>query len=374
MFNLAQTAWPRFGGDQANRSRTNIRGPHTTPTWQKITLSTHYPSRPLDRSAVSGVIVMPDETLRVCHAGMLSAVTFDGTILWQLDLSSLIPEDDHYYYSLPTALQTGETILALPDALLIVDRLGNNYRRENQIAPDDVRGSQKTIYGIDDSGFSPNLTYSGLPILTAVPGEVYVLKKDLWHEIGIYGYDIVPPAVYPDNSLAIAGYAGTGFCRVNLDGKKQWTTHVKMADQLPTLNHEYIAAVGVGVSGGYSAFFQSDGEQIGEYKHSAKFAEYIDGGWIALSKQHLARLTTDGKEVWGCEIHSGAHYSFAEQPIVDMDGFIFVRQEEGYLCCDAHGHKVFEVIPPTSPQGLMSIIAPDTMAYVIENELFIGHS
>ena len=111
----------------------------------------------------------------------------------------------------------------------------------------------------DDSGFSPHLTYSGLPILSAIAGAVYLLKKRLWHEIGVYGYDIVTPAVYPDNSLAIAGFAGRGFCRVGLEGEIQWATHLKEADLLPTLNHEHIAAVG-SVNEKCSAFFKSGGE------------------------------------------------------------------------------------------------------------------
>ena len=325
-----------------------------------------------NRDNLSGVIVMPDETLRVCHTGMLSAVTLDGTILWQLDLRHFIPEDRYCYYSLPTALQTGETLLVLPDALLIVDRSGIP-RRENRLASGGTENALETINDPDDSGLSPNLTYSGLPILSGITGEVYLLQENLWHEIGIYGYDIVTPAVYPDNSLAIAGFARAGFCRVSLNGEKQWTTQVGDADKLPTLNHEHIAAIGSN-DDGYSAFFRADGEQIGEYQYPATFAEYLDGGWIAFSRQRLARLTTDGREIWGCEISPGATLSFVEQPIVDRDGFIYVRQQEGYLCCDAHGRKAFEVKLPGIPQGLMSIIAPGTMAYVMQDELFIGFS
>lgn len=372
MFNLAQTVWPRFGGDQANSSLLLILGPHTTPTWQKISLSSHHSVHLPDREAISGVIVMPDRTLRVCHMGTLSAVTFDGTILWQLDLHRLVSEDWRFHYSLPTALQTGETLLVLPDALLIVDKLGRIYRKENSLASDNAENTPDMINGPDDSEFSPNLTYSGFPILSLVAGDVYVLKNNLWHEIGIYGLDIVTPAIYPDNSLAIAGYAGAGFCRVGLDRKKHWTTQVKMADKLPTLNHEHIAAIGS--DDGYAAFFRSDGKQIGEYKHSATFAEYIDGGWIALSRQRIARLTTNGREIWGNDICRGNNLTFVEQPIVDRDGFIFVRHQDGYQCYNAQGHIAFEVKLPAIPQGLMSIIAPNTMAYVVENELFIGCS
>ncbi|GHO83223.1 hypothetical protein [Dictyobacter formicarum] len=273
MLHLAQTVWPRFGGDQTNCALSPISGPHTTPIWRKISLPVHHSVRSPDRETISGVIVAPDGTLRICHAGMLSAVTFNGTILWQLDLGDVMPEDERFVYSLPTALQTGETLLVLPDALLIVDRLGN------------------------------------------IQGKV---------------------------------------------------------NKLPTLNREQIAAVGS--TDGFSAFVRSDGTQIGEYNHSATFAEYIDGGWIALSKQRLARLTTEGKEVWGCEISRTTNLIFVEQPLVDRDGFIFVRHQEGYLCCDAYGHVAFNVQLSAPPQGLMSIIAPGVTAYVMESELFIGQS
>ncbi len=373
MFDLAQTVWPRFGGDRANRSLLSIPGPHTIPIWQKILLPTLDVTPSHMKKTTSGVIIMPDETLRVSHAGLLIAVKLDGTILWQVDLSGLVSEDEYWISSLPTALQTGETLLLLPNGLLLVDRFGGIRRQDYQITSDDGEVSADGSICPDDSGFSPNLTYNGLLILSAITGEVYIFKKNVGQEIGVYGYDIVTPAVYPDNSLAIAGYYGRGFCRVNLDGELQWTTHLTGADLLPTLNQEHIAAVG-SLNEKCSAFFRSDGQQIGEYHHAAKFAAYPDGGWIALSKQRLARLTLEGKELWGREMYPGDSLSFVEQPLVDKDGFIFARQKEGFLCCDAHGRIVFEVKLSHPAQGLMSIVAPGVVVYTQENELFIGYS
>jgi hypothetical protein len=235
MFDLAQTVWPRFGGDRANRSLLSIPGPHTIPIWQKILLPTHDGTPSHMKKTTSGVIVMPDETLRVLHAGLLIAVTLDGTILWQVDLSALVSEDEHWISSLPTALQNGETLLLLPNELLLVDRFGGVRRQNYQITSDAGEVSAPGSNCPDDSGFSPNLTYNGLLILSAITGEVYIFTKNRWQEIGVYGYDIVTPAVYPDNSLAIAGY-GRGCCRVNLYGESQWTTHLRGADLLPTLN------------------------------------------------------------------------------------------------------------------------------------------
>jgi outer membrane protein assembly factor BamB len=360
MFNLAHTVWPRFGGDHANRSLLSIAGPHTTPAWHKISLSATHTTNPSEDNP-GGVIVMPDETLRVCHAGMLSAIKIDGTILWQLDLNNLISEHKRPRPSLPVALQTGETLLLLRDEFLIVDKQGKT--RTINFAED---------YAPDDSGYSPNLTYNGQLILTDVMGDVLIHKDTGWQEIGVFGYDIVPPAIYPDNSLAISGYAHMGFCRVSLDGEIQWQTQLKYADLLPTLNYDYIAAVGSLDQG--SAFFRSNGEQIGEYQYGSTFAVYPDGGWIALSKKRLARLTLEGQELWGCEVSADELLPFVEQPIVDKDGYIYVRQQTGFLCLDAHGNKIFEIEQPALAQNLMSIIGPGVLAYPIEDTLFIAHN
>jgi hypothetical protein len=366
MFQLAQTAWPRFGGDQANRSLLTIAGPHTAPNWHTIALPVLDSASDQVKRTNNGVIVLPDETLRVCHAGMLSAVTLDGTILWQVDLRSLVREKVHWISSLPTALQTGETLLFQPDHLLLVDQAGG-VRRQTYRLPD---GNGRA--GPDDSGGSPNLTKSGLLILSSPSGEVYLFRDNEWQEIGCFGYDIVTPAVYPDHSLAIAGYAGLGFCRVSLDGAIQWTTSFYDADLPPTLNQEQIAAVG-SLNDGCSAFFTPDGKQIGSYSHAAKFAVSPDGGWVALSKQRLSRLTCDGKELWGRDICPADNLGGIEQPLVDQDGFIFIRQKDGFLCCNAHGQTAFEVTLSLPPQGLLSIIAPGVLAYAQEHELFLGY-
>lgn len=368
MFELAHTVWPRFGGDRANRSLLNVSGPHAMPTWQKIPLSACQAAYSL-RDNYSGVIIMPDESLRVLENGVLSAVTFAGTILWQLDLSALDVGDEevHDTFSLPTATQAGETLLVRGDAFLIVDNAGN-CRRERTLSGE---GHNK-ICALDDSGFSPNLTSSGQPILTCCDGGVYAFKDGLHHEIGVFGYDIVTPAIYPDDTLAIAGYASTGFCRVSLDGRIRWKTAFFYADLLPTLNHRHIAAVG-SLNDDTSAFYKPDGSQIGEYQHAAKFAVHPSGDWIALSKQRLARLTLQGDEIWSCALQAGESLSFVEQPLVDKDGYIYVRQKEGFLCIDEHGHKAFEVQLSSLPQGPMSILAPGVVAYTLDGELVIGH-
>jgi hypothetical protein len=358
MFDLAQTVWPRFGGDRANRSLLSIAGPHTSPRWRTIALPT-----PVDppRRTYDGVVILPDDTLRVCYAGRLTALTVEGEILWQIDLCGLSGRDRSWVASLPTVLQTEETLLFQPDGLLLVDNLGNPRK-------------WPYVFSVDDFGGSPNLTCDGHPVLTCIAGEVALRRSEHeWQELGVFGYDIVTPAVYPDNSLAISGYAGKGFCRVGADGKIHWRTSLKYADLPPTLNQDWIAAVG-SLNERCSAFFTPDGERIGVYSEAALFSVTPDGGWVAVSKQRLARLSVMGKEIWSCSLSPGEKWSQIQPPLVDKDGFLFVRHQEGFLCFDPHGSLVFEHKTASPSPGFLSIIAPEILVYVQGAELFIsGH-
>ena len=66
---------------------------------------------------------------------------------------------------------------------------------------------------VDDSGFSPNLTNNGHLIVTGINGEVLNLNASGIKLLDASCYDILPPAVYPDNSLAIAGYSPGQDCK-----------------------------------------------------------------------------------------------------------------------------------------------------------------
>ena len=79
-------------------------------------------------------------------------------------------------------------------------------------------------FPIDDSGIAPCVTFGGALVATAMDGGVYALEEDGWRDLGSFGYDILPPAVFDDDSLAISGYGGAGFCRVGLDAQVRWRT------------------------------------------------------------------------------------------------------------------------------------------------------
>ena len=158
MFELAQSVWPRFGGDQANRLSVSVPGSHTTPRWHKISLAN---ATAKSKHHQSSVIALPDESLRVCSMGVLSAVKLDGTILWQLDLSSFA-EKDVVITSLFTALSLGEILHFLTNTVLIVDARGN--------------ASRHFALPMYDAFRSPNLMYSKFPLTVSLEGQVSVLK------------------------------------------------------------------------------------------------------------------------------------------------------------------------------------------------------
>ena len=178
------------------------------------------------------------------------------------------------------------------------------------------------------------------------------------------------PALYDDDSLAIAGYYGTGFCRVDLDGTIRWQSQLREADLVPTVNRRQVAAVG-SVNDGVSAFFAPDGTRVGHYAQAAVFAAYGDD-WVALSKTRLARLSPEGTELWGQDVSMQRVRGRIVQPVVDAEGYIYVRHDEGLRCCNAEGRTVFEVALPTTRPDPLSIIAPGTIALVSEDELLIG--
>src|SRR5438105_9807862 len=116
---LADSLWPRFGGDRANRSTSAAAGPHAAPVFHRTRLPVSAVISTANAN-VSGVVVAPDSSLRVCHAGVLSAVTLDGALLWHTDLAVFSQGDAPLWHALPTALQTGQTLVVLPYALLVV--------------------------------------------------------------------------------------------------------------------------------------------------------------------------------------------------------------------------------------------------------------
>ena len=296
-----------------------------------------------------------DGSWRVAAASTLFALSPLGDLHWSRSL-----RDGRWtapYHSAPLALNGGDVILTLAHHAVRYD--GQGW----------LRARLRVADGLDDSGSAPNLTRDGA-LLTGSPiGDVYRLDADGWRSLGAFGYDILPPTLYEDGSLAVAGYAGKGLCRLSPDGHLRWQAAPRHADLPVTVNRAQVAAVG-SVNDHRSWFVDPDGRGLGECGHAALFAEYPDGGWAALSSGRLARLTPDGHERWGRPLAVRLTWS-TSQPIVDAAGRIYAATVGGIVCYDSDGRLVFTTaLGPSQPYGV-SMIADGTVACLVGSELVL---
>ncbi len=350
---LARTCWPRTGYDEGNRSRVPVRGPEQGRVDQRITLP--FAAGRGAGGGGGGIVVAADGSWRVAAASTLFALSPLGDLHWSRSL-----RDGRWtapYHSAPLALNGGDVILTLAHHAVRYD--GQGW----------LRARLRVADGLDDSGSAPNLTRDGA-LLTGSPiGDVYRLDADGWRSLGAFGYDILPPTLYEDGSLAVAGYAGKGLCRLSPDGHLRWQAAPRHADLPVTVNRAQVAAVG-SVNDHRSWFVDPDGRGLGECGHAALFAEYPDGGWAALSSGRLARLTPDGHERWGRPLAVRLTWS-TSQPIVDAAGRIYAATVGGIVCYDSDGRLVFTTaLGPSQPYGV-SMIADGTVACLVGSELVL---
>jgi outer membrane protein assembly factor BamB len=384
---LASTLWPRSAGDAGNRRWFGADGPRAPRLSAPYFLPALRTADP-DPSPIDGGVIADDGALRVIHGDCLSSVALDGAVRWsvsvrELDAAIVIPpappradaEDrgersgvdaalaeaeegaGRLTRSLPTALAGGHTLLGLTRGAVIVDARGRVVAEVAQEL-------------MDDSGPSPCVTAAGVPVLTTIAEGVFAWEPAGLRRLGRFGYDVVPPAVYGDDSLAIAGYAGSGFCRVRLSGEKVWATELAEADLLPTISSSQHAAVG-SRNDRCSALYAASGETLGIHPCAAVFAEYPDGGWIAVSDCAVARIDKSARKIWWAEIATSLRWGVLG-PIVDPAGMIYVQDGESLVALDPGGTAKFSVwlgksVGPVFPAG------PGRFAVVADGVLrFIG--
>jgi outer membrane protein assembly factor BamB len=374
--------WPRSGGDIGNRSRLSVPGPSRAHILRRIALHGVLPAARGTYPRSAGGMVAFDGTLRVAFRGMLYAFTNQGEMLWARDLRTYViipdeyarseetdsdlPTDDDFeaigddygveYHSLPSLIGQSNTLITMSNTAALFDTHGQLVARIE-------------VPLSDDSGLAPNCDTEGIPILTTIHGSVSRWNYTGLHEIGMFGYDIVPVAVFADNSLAIAGYSYKGFCRIHQNGTLIWQTTLKDADLLPTINQQQFSVVG-SLNDRCSMIFTPDGTPIGTYPHPALFAEYHDGGWIALSEKAIARLSTSGSVQWQHTI-AAPRWS-RSQPLVDSNGQVYVATEQHIVAFAGNGHKVFEIELDAEPGPLFPVRA-GVLATIVGDELiFVG--
>lgn len=351
MMTLARTCWPRSGYDEGNRSHVPVRGPERDRIARRIQLPRTADHDNSGRRG-GGIAVVPDGSWRVAAAGMLHALSPSGDLRWSRPLRD--GRNAAPYHSAPLALDDGDVILTLAHAAVRYDEHGRLRRRT------------RSADGLDDSGVSPNLTRAGVLVTGSPIGDVLLLESGGWRSLGTFGYDIVPPSVYADGSLAIAGYAGKGLCRVQPDGQTLWQAAPRDADLPVTINQAQVAAVG-SVNDQRSWFVAPDGHGIGEYDHAALFAEYPDGGWAALASGRLARLTPEGEERWWRPLQAEVNWR-TSQPIIDADGRLYATAADGVVCYDGDGRSVSATVTGASQPFAFCMVAEGVLACLTDSE------
>lgn len=388
MPNTKLSLWPRQGGDHANRSRIKVPGPSVPQIIKRIPLSGVLSENKGLKARLAGGAVSHDGSLRISFRGYLHALSAEGLPLWRRNLIDyeLEPDlddddfaeedsieedsfdqgqsDDMYdvmhYHSLPTVLANGHTLVTTRNSAVIFDQAGEVARHIH-------------VPIADDTGLPPNYNHEGIPILTSVAGEVWSWEGEQLRELGWFGYDIEPVAIFADNTIAIAGYAGSGFCRITATGEKVWQTDLKDADLFPSINQAQYSAVG-SLNDRCSVIFDPDGKPVGSYPHAAIFAEYCDGGWIARSKKHIARLSPLGSVVWQRPLDAPEQtIPHRYQPVVDSNGRIYIFNREGLLALAGNGDQIFHlaidgVAGPLFPirAGLFGTVVNHELLYIGE--------
>lgn len=412
LFSLADSIWPRTGGNRANSALSTVTGPTKGKIIKKISL-------PFDgtsiNSLIRGVVVSEDGTLRTICNGSLSAITLEGEMLWSVPLAPFntieddfeddeddedlegdegdedleesdeddeddeddnrdfedkhvskifrdhIDEDDlddrYIYHSIPVALSDNRTLVILRNSILIFDDKGEVYCQIDigELSP-------------DDSGLSPNITYSDELILTSTQGAAYLFGNESVRDLGVFGYDIRPVAMFQDNTFLITGYSELGICRVQLDGKILWDTGLKDADLVPVINSRQFSALG-SFNEEFSAIYSPRGELQGRYARPAIFSEYLNGEWIAFSESHVARLQSNGKVIWEQEIEA-IGMLIRHQPIIDVTGNIYLLDNEFLMAFNTEG-KRFLKLKVGGDTGPLSFIKEGLIGYVSGDKLIL---
>lgn len=300
----------------------------------------------------SGCVIGADGIIRVAHNGILSAIHLESGLLWSLSL------EQFEYCSVPAALEDGSVALITGSGLAIVGDAGIlTDTLDTEMCP-------------DDSGLSPCITYDGRVVVSSSLGDVYLLDShNLWVSLGVFGYDIVSPTVYKDDTIGISGYYHAGFTRLRLDGSTVWNTGIFQADLLSSTSPLGDTAV-ASLNDNTSHIYSASGEAIGTYPRASLFAQHLDSRWIARSAGYLALLERDGRTVWEVQLDGRPDWGLL-QPIVDAEGFVFVQTTRGLTCTDPKGQPVFHVsVPPPWPSPIAAV-AEGLLAYVAGSALWL---
>jgi hypothetical protein len=287
-----------------------------------------------------GIALSDDGTLRVVSGGRLYCVASDG-IRWCTEDAWIAP---------PTCLSGGRVLVLRRRRFSVLDGKG------------EVVSELPFDFPVLPSHRAPNVA-AGVLLASSPNGELWGGSADGFHQIGDFGIDLEPPAVFDDGSLGVAGY-DAGYCRVRLDGTIIWETRDwPIADLNPTIARDQRSAVGA-FDDNSSHIYEADGSLLGIYPAAAVFSEH-QMGWVAVSGEAVALLTPEGVVRWQLPIRR------MQQAVVDVRGRIYASDEDGLVCLDTNGTLVFVTELPDGPARSLAPIGPGRLAALCGEELLI---
>jgi hypothetical protein len=382
-FLLAATAWPRTGGGPRQAGRVAFQGPSRGRILHAIELPDVSDARG------GGVAVDAGGRLIVVAGGMVFRVTLEGDITSRLAvppaLASIEPGADGgdagvaddpageagdeedvappvrpRLHAAPVALRDGNAVVLAPPEVLVVGADGGLVARLH-------------VGGLaDDSGAAPNVTSDGALVLTYLTGEVELVRDGSRRPLGAFGYDVPPPALYPDDALAISGYYGTGLVAVATDGTRRWRSGLEQADRLPAIDAEGFAVAG-SANDDRSIVVSPAGEVVGSIGVCADFAEAGGGDWIARSRDGVARYRRDGSLVWSAAdpLAEGTAWG-GWAAMVDRDDRVYVLGDDALAARDGRtGRELFRAALGERAFIAPALVAPGLAAVLVGRRLLL---
>ncbi len=282
-----------------------------------------------------GLVTSERGTLRVTHAGTLSAFTTTGRKLWQAALldrrGGRAPRARSRSHSTPLALANGSTVVTLTHTIGIWNARG---RLERRIA----RGIHAPL---DDSGTAANLTTDGELVVTGCAQELWRIRPDDAVRHDYVEFDHPVPPLFPDGSvlvrircLARMDRFGTRLWEQGLVyGPTHWSLSISRDGRIAAANSE----------GRATLLCDAHGIRLGTYEHPANFSEHPSGDWIALGRDRVARIDPVGKERWAVAVPpTSAFVTATKQAAVDARGCSYVAAGNELLIIDGDSGRILD--------------------------------
>jgi len=344
MYKLSQSIWPRQGYNQQNNSLIPYSGAINGKLLSKIKL----PHSLLSEGS-SSVVVCDDKTLRVVNKGILSAITLVGEVIWSKKIAF------KEFYSSLIALEGNKTLIYTVNTLYIYDKAG-----ELEL--------EQTLPAMFEYTVVPaNITYDGYIVIGSRCEGVFLISDKKPMSLNTQGYDTGIPAIDKNNNILIADYSGLGACSFDTNSTKIYSNKTCYdVDLLPVVNSKGITVMGC-LNDKMSYFLDTNGNILYKRDVAALYTEYIDGGWIELSKNKITRLTKTYEVEWTRHINLKSIYSL-NPPIVDNQGFIYLSTDDGFFSIKSNGATNYKM---PNKDSVVSIVENGKMCFVEDDHINI---